>query len=259
MAIEQLRHEYRTTEQSEAGKLRTWLDVHGVKAVIFDLDDTLIDMFAWEQIHEREFLGYVGQRLPEISPAELKDSFDRANHEAYVTHSVHRDRWYEVLRKLSAQYGEDSGRTFTMALPILMHVYEDVPPMLPGARATIDMFRTAVEKLGLVTHAEEVFTNLKLDTHNIRSYFDVIQIADAHGKKTSNDWQAAVDALGVKPEETLVIGDNVVGDIQAAHKIGVKYTVVLPSPWENYTQGHVPDQTIRAKNISDVIPQIIKH
>ena len=175
--------------------------VHGVKAVIFDLDDTLIDMFAWEQIHEREFLGYVGQRLPEISPAELKDSFDRANHEAYVTHSVHRDRWYEVFRKLSAQYGEDSGRTFTMALPILMHVYEDVPPMLPGARATIDMFRTAVEKLGLVTHAEEVFTNLKLDTHNIRSYFDVIQIADAHGKKTSNDWQAAVDALGVKPRK----------------------------------------------------------
>ena len=248
---------YANLEKAETGKLREWLDVQGIKAVIFDLDDTLLDTFTWERTHEHQYLEYMHQRLPYIPQDELIASFRDAHHSAFLTDSVHSDRWNTVISTLGTKYGEEAGREFTLALPILWHMYEDVPALLPRARSVLDQFRDAVGKLGLVTHAEEEYTYQKLDARDIRKYFDVVQIVDARGRKTSKDWKAAIDALSVRPEEVLVIGDNVVGDIRAATEVGVKHTVVLPSPWEVYAQGEIPAQTIRAKNISDVIPQLL--
>lgn len=245
-------------EQSETASLKEWLQGHGVKAVLFDLDDTLLDTCTWERGHERIYLSYVGQKLSEIAPDEFEASFHKAHRAAYLTNSVHSDRWRAIVSTLFDQYGPQAGRVFEDALPILMHIYEDSPPLFPGSQYTLSVFRNASDKVGLVTHAEEAYTYQKLKIHGLLSYFDVVQIADARKYKSKSDWKRAIDALEVRPEEVLVIGDNIKGDIQAAREVGVKYTVALPSSWSVYAEGEIPDGTIQAKNIADVIPKLLE-
>lgn len=244
-------------ERPETAPLTDWLQSHGIRAVLFDLDDTLLDTSTFVRAHEKEYIDYCSQMLPHISREDLAESYRVADVEAYGTDSVHRSRWDTIVRSLGKKYGDTASNVFSDGQPILMRMYDEMPDVFPGARETLDAFRFAAVKIGVVTHADEDIANKKLDLLDLRNYFHVVQIADAKGSKTSNDWKAAIDALGVRPEETLVVGDNIVGDIQAAMNAGVKYAVALPSPWQLFDQKDIPKETLRANTIRDVIPVLL--
>lgn len=244
-------------EKAESSPLEGWLDAHGIKAVLFDLDDTLLDTFAWEMAHEDQYLNEVNHRLPAISLDVLTPMFRTAHTEGMKKHSVHRDRFTATVDYISESQGEEVGKAFKAALPVLFHIYEGAPELLPGALDVLDQFTKTGRKLGLVTHAEADFTHQKLSMRNLRSYFDVVRVADARGAKTLEDWKAAIEVLGIKPEEALVIGDNISGDILAAKKAGVTYTAVLPSPWDIHREGHIPEGAIQAITIAEVIPTLL--
>ena len=245
-------------EHAEVPKLKDWLQSHGIQAVLFDLDDTIIDTYTHERDAETRFVEHVVTLLPSLDTQELAQSFTTIHAAAFQTHSVSRERWDAVIAHLVETYGVATIPAFYAAKKELDHIYDTAPELLPGAMDTLVAFRGAVRKMGVVTHADPAWTDVKLDTRGLRTYFDSVTVADTHGSKGPEDWRRGIASLGVKPEHILVIGDNIIGDIQAAQKVGVKYTVVLPSPYEIYANGEIPDTAIRAQAIADVIPTLLK-
>ncbi len=245
-----------TREEVGASALREWLDTHGIKAVLFDLDDTLLNTHKKHRELQAQFIASVAQANPELDPKELSDTFNSLSDHVYATHSVHRERWNAVVSLMAEKYGARVTPALYEAKDILYRVYDEPAELMPGAVETLEQFHQAAAHLGVVTHADEAWTAVKLDGHNIRKYFDTVTLADPWGYKGPEDWKRAIDTLGVRPEDVLVIGDNLTGDILAARSAGVAHTVWLPSPWDLYRNGGIPDDVIRADAIADVIPAL---
>lgn len=248
----------RDTRERVNPMLSEWLRSNGIKAVLFDLDDTLLDTSTFIRAHEREYVSVCSQFIPHISLDELATSYREADREAYKTDSVYRSRWDTITRLLGDTYGESTRWVFENAKPILLQMYDVLPDLFPGALATLEAFRDASVKMGVVTHAEESVVYEKLNKTNIREYFSVVRVVDAKKKgKSPDDWLGAIEELGVLPEEVLVVGDNIIGDIQAAKDAGVIITVALPSPWEVYASPIEPLDVLHADRIEDVIPVLL--
>ena len=116
----------------------------------------------------------------------------------------------------------------------------------------LKVFRESRIKMVLVTHANVEWTNFKLDRSGLWEYFETVIIVDENGHKKSEDWKRGMDAVGVRPENCLVVGDSLGGDIRPGDELGAR-TVWLPSPWSVYRQGEVPERTVVIDEIFDLL------
>jgi len=238
--------------------LKEWLGRHGIKAVIFDLDDTLLDTHALIEEKLNAFKLFFHEHFPEKAPEELDRLIDEADMKVFETHSVSNERWNGLTTLVMASCGGTSD-LYQQGAGILLSMYDESPKPFPGASETVRAFRSAVPHLGVVTHANEAYTNLKLATTGFGELFDHVQIADEWGHKSADDWKQAIQALGVQPREALVIGDSVRGDMRAAREAGVIHLVNLPSPWEVYRLGDLPEGVMRVEKIDAVIPSLLRN
>lgn len=238
-------------------RLKDWLKSNKIKAVVFDLDDTLIDTNGVFEETEGRFFDFVDQTLPGLDRSILIDDYNRLNRTAFRDLYVNPMKLHRVVADLGNLYGQEAVEVFQAGLPLLKEVYRTIPPFHPGARETLDVFKAAGIPLGLLTHANLTWTNLKVRQLGLRKYFSHIWTADEDGLKNIEDWETIFFLMGVRPEEVLVIGDNVKGDILPAHAIGVIHKIYIPSPWSFYQEGTVPEGTITVDRIGKLIETVI--
>lgn len=238
-------------------RLKDWSKRNEIKVAIFDLDDTLLDTNGLFEQKEGKFFDFVGQRLPGLDRNQLVKDYNRLNHEAFQAVYVNPVKFHRVIGGLGDLYGPEAAGVFQEGLPILEEVYRTVPPFHPGARETLEIFKSAGIPLGLLTHANLTWTNLKVRQLGLRDYFSHIWTADEDGLKGKEDWKIIIFFFGVKPEEVLIIGDNIKGDILPAHELGVKHKIYIPSPWSFYQEGTVPEGTITVDRIGKLIETAI--
>ncbi len=255
MTLTPMRAEVRDTESP----LSRWLAARGIKAVLFDFDDTLLDTNTFINRQKSLYVDYLADRFPRVSRDRLSEAMETADLAVFATHSVSKERWDGAIELIIRAFPDLDAGIFREGAAHLHAIYVATPELMPGAKETVDAFRAAAEKVGLVTHADPGWTMLKLARGGLSDTFDHIEVVDQYRNKESRDWAAAITALGVKPEETLVIGDSVLGDMVAARNAGVRYLVALPSPWEKYREGDLPHDAIRADSITRVIPAILEH
>lgn len=135
------------------------------------------------------------------------------------------------------------------------------PSYFPGTISTLETFKATDRPRGLLTHAEEKWTNIKLVGLNLTGYFDKVKCVRVDKFKGPEDWLAAIQDFEVPPENVLAVGDSIKGDILAAHAVGVRYKVLIPTPWSVYNIGHenLPEGTIKVENIGQVVEAIINY
>ena len=124
---------------------------------------------------------------------------------------------------------------------------------------TLETFSKSTVRLGLVTHANQEWTNFKLNGLNLRRFFEQVHIVHEDNHKTPEEWRAAIDHFGVEPYKAMVVGDNVKGDIQAAREIGVEKLVWIDHGrgWSLYRLGDVPEGTITVNGVNELIDALI--
>lgn len=227
-------------------KLKSSLDKLGIKLILFDLDDTLVDTHVIFREKINQYFSYVSARYPDIDRQELETRGREINDRLFLKYGVNPKRWQEVNEELITIYGLDKKETFYAGANYLQEIYTTVPKLKEGVPDILKDFRAAGVRIGLVTHASVNWTNFKVDNLALRTYFEDIIIIDENGHKTSTQWEKAISHFKEKPKNTLVVGDNVKGDMIAAREAGVKYLVWYSqgSQWKLYREGELPKGTI---------------
>lgn len=244
-------------EGDKTARLKDWLDGRGIKAVLFDLDDTLLDTSVVHEEQKERFTDYIVQNAPDIDRERLLRIVDEADGAAFQSHSVSIHRYIAMTDLIASRFPDKDPQLFYEGGGFLLGTYSRVPKFFPGAKETIRMFRAAIPKLGLVTHSNKEWTKLKVKTHGLDKLVDHIEVIDENGPKDAAGWARAIAALGVYPDEVLVIGDSVPGDVLAPRQAGVEHIINLKSPWAEYREGVIPDGVMQVNSIRDVIPAIL--
>ena len=206
----------------------------GIRAVLFDFDGTLFDSFdaivhAFNAALERHgrppaprerVAGLIGRPLVEMFPAIAADA-DAAAVEALI----------EAYREIF--------------LPICVPMSR----LLPGARETVVALRAAGRHLGIATNRTGGGARYMLRGFDLEDAFEgIVGFGDVErGKPDPEALRVLMRQFGVRPEETLMVGDAPL-DIAAGKNAGT-FTVGIPT-------GHYPRADLEALGADALIARL---
>ncbi|MBC7127738.1 MAG: HAD family hydrolase [Candidatus Methanosuratus sp.] len=182
-----------------------------VKAVLFDMDNTLMD-FVYAQVGACRA---VAARLGRGNGLDLLDLFIKSRGEF---------EGFSVIAEYMARLGIYDFDLYFECCELydttkleLIRPYEGVEQMLRS-------LRNMGVKTALVTNARKANAAIRMERTCLRQYFDVVVTADdtERVKPDPRHLEIALSLLGVEPEEALFVGDSIQRDIKAAKCIGMK-------------------------------------
>ena len=183
-----------------------------IKAVIFDLDGSLVDsMWMWKAI-DIEYLGRFGIQIPD----DLQDCIGGKSFTETATYFKERFQLPDSLQQIKDDWNRMAWDKYTYEVPLK----EGVEDLLKECK------RRDI-RLGIATsNSRELVDNI-VTVHHLEQYFTSIITGCevAHGKPAPDIYLAVADALQVAPEECLVFEDIIEG-IQAGKSAGMKVCAV---------------------------------
>lgn len=226
-----------------------------IKAVLFDLDDTLlwdersvkeafeatarhgasaagVDADALEAAVRQEaralyesYDTYAFTQMIGINPFEgLWGNFTGGEHPMFrrlqeIAPRYRRDAWTRGLAALgvdNAALGAELGERFASERRMRSHIYEETFEVLDELKGRY--------RLLLLTNGSPDLQQEKLDgAPELVPYFDEIVISGqfGEGKPSPKLFAFALDRLGIGPEEGVMVGDKLTTDIKGANGIGM--------------------------------------
>lgn len=197
-----------------------------LKAVLFDMDNTLFDFVAVKLIACREILSYLENKDRNLKgdPAELFRYFLRG---AYGFEDYENIRDYMQERKLFTAKGyRDCCEIYDREKLQNLKLY-------PGVKDTLEELKKLGFRLAIITDADRYHASSRLARVDLLDSFELLVSADMTGTKKPDPahFLFALDALGLKPEEGLVVGDSIKRDIAPARRLGLKTAYASYGDW----------------------------
>lgn len=200
-----------------------------IRALLFDLDDTLLETYPAHRAAVLAACRQASERFPERTPEELRESFLQAYRalEAQVeagtlqfaTVMLFRTRvWEETLRtfdlphelgaELARMYGEERARRYTL--------YQEVPQVLSTLGQKY--------RLVLVTNGPGDLQREKVAAVGLERWIDRIVVSGEVGswKPHPEIFRRALELAEAGPAEAVMIGDSLERDIHGANTFGIR-------------------------------------
>ena len=199
-----------------------------IKAVLFDLDDTLWPMLPVIEHAEQALYRWLQVHAPGVVLHHSIGSLRRLRAALLASDPRFQfDLWalrHAALTKVFAEYGEDTGKV-DMAMQVFARARSEVSlygDVVPGLIALGERW-----VLGSISNG---FADLSVS--GLSTYFKVSLAAHQFGcaKPDPAIFLAACAALNVAPQHALYVGDDLRCDVQGAQQAG------LHSIWMNRTQ-----------------------
>ncbi len=187
------------------------------KAVIFDMDGTLIDsMWIWKDI-DIEYLGSFGISLPE----DLQVSIEGMSFTETAEYFLKRFALPRTVSEIEADWNR-----------MAMHRYAHDIPLKAGARRFLDTLKKSGLKLGIATSNSRELAVAALEANGALDLFDSIHtsLEVSRGKPAPDIYLLSAETLGTAPEDCLVFEDVPMG-ILAAKAAGMQVCGV----WDRYS------------------------
>lgn len=210
-----------------------------LKAIIFDLDGTLVD--SARDLQDATNILLAEEGLQPISLDEVK--------------SMIGDGVAKLVERAIAATGGDLAR-----LPALvgrfLKIYEAnasrYTEAYPGVPDTLEGLKRLGLPLAVVTNKPYAATIDILEVLGLRAFFGAVVGGDTLPERKPHPAPIlmALDRLGVSPEEALMVGDNY-HDVQAAHAAGVRAFAVT------YGYSHGPHAELGAERLIDAMPELL--
>ncbi|SCN41960.1 HAD family hydrolase [Bacillus wiedmannii] len=213
-----------------------------MKAIIFDLDETLIS-------HRKQLENYIDyqynhfyKKLKGIPFEEWKNKFIDLDQNGYVTKDI-------VYRELVNIYNIELSQN-QLYEHFLRNFHNYVSP-LQGANELLFTIKDCNLKLGLLTNGGTTIQENKIKRLKYENIFDEIVISESVGYEKPNPYifNLMLEKLEVEAKDCLYVGDHVINDIKGAKDLGFKTIWMSHNRvWEDET--YVPDWI--ANNLREV-------
>lgn len=219
-----------------------------IRAVLFDLDETLIDRSLAIQAFAADQYRRCAAVLAAIAPERFESDFLEIEDSGRLPKK-------QVYPRLAERLGLGAGAADALLADYTAH-YPSYATFRPEARTTIDALKALGMKLGIITNGEAAVQNGKIDALGIRSLLDVVLISSVEGisKPDPAIFHRAAARLQLGDGECLFVGDNPKVDILGAEAAG------MPAAWLENTLSpwptDLPPPRRRLSTLADVLPMI---
>ncbi|AKJ38045.1 HAD family hydrolase [Methanosarcina barkeri] len=195
-----------------------------LRAVLFDMDNTLFDFVAAKLEACREILFFIWKGDVTEEPSVLF---------RYFLRGVYGFEDYENIRDYMQERNVFTAQGYRKCCEIYEREKLQNLELYPAVPDTLDKLKKLGLKLVIITDADSYHALARLTRVRILNYFDLIVAADTTGTKKPDPahFLFALKVLGIKPEETLVVGDNIKRDMVPARKLGLRTAYASYGDW----------------------------
>jgi len=189
-----------------------------IKGVVFDLDNTLLDFMKM-----KEFA--VKAAIKGMIEAGLKVNEDKSYIEInsiYEEFGWENQKVFDVF--LEKTIGHVDNKFLAAGIVAYRRAREANLMAYPNVNKTLLALSKFGIKLGVVSDAPSREAWMRIYYLNLYHYFDVVITYDDSGERKPSPipFQLALDGMGLRPEETIMIGDWPERDVVGAQQIGMK-------------------------------------
>lgn len=189
-----------------------------IKGVVFDLDNTLLDFMKM-----KEFA--VKAAIKSMIEAGLEVDEDKSYSEIisiYEQFGWENQKVFDVF--LEKSIGHVDNKFLAAGIVAYRRAREANLMAYPNVNKTLMALAKSAIKMGLVSDAPSREAWMRIYYLNLYHFFDVVITLDDSGerKPSAKPFQMALDRMGLRPEETVMIGDWPERDVVGAQQIGMK-------------------------------------
>ncbi|WP_199621269.1 HAD family hydrolase [Paenibacillus alkalitolerans] len=184
------------------------------QAVIFDLDNTLLDRKSSLQTFANKlFDKYIDKGF---SKEQLFQELLEADGDGYRGKE-------EVYAELLYKLPWENTPSYEEFIDFWNIEFPNSSELMGGALEVLGQFKSHGYKLGIITNGKSKVQNRKIDSVHIRDYFDSILISEEVGCKKPNKeiFDLSIKELKVDPTKSFFIGDHPLNDVFGAANAGI--------------------------------------
>jgi len=189
-----------------------------IKAIVFDLDNTLVDFMAMKKQAIDAAIDAMVDAGLELERTEIKERIDTIYKERGIEYQqVFDDLIFGIFQKIDH-------RVLAAGIIAYRRAREAALKPYPHVTATLMELSRRGIKLALLSDAPSREAWLRLCYINFHHIFSNVVTFDDTGerKPSPKPFNKALELLGVKPEEALMVGDWPERDIKGAKAVGMK-------------------------------------
>jgi len=216
----------------------------GIKAIIFDLHDTL---FNQEQLRDSAREQAVKAMIEKGLNCTLEQGVNKLKELTTTFHAS--ERFIQLIHHFNCHNQEiaEIGKQIYINAE-----FEKLIPY-PEVKTTLESLKNNFQ-LFLVTEGSETQQNKKIDSLKVRGYFEEIFITP--GDKT-NSFTTILKNNNLTPNQTLIIGDRIDKEIKAGNKLGIKTIRTLNGIYKDLNPKEPLEKPHHTINNLTEIPNII--
>ncbi len=200
-----------------------------IKAVIFDLDGTLVDsMWMWKSI-DIEYLAKFGLEMPE----DLQHCIEGMSFSETAAYFKERFDLPDSLEQIKSDWNE-----------MAWNKYQYEVPLKDGVKEFLTYLKQNNIPAGIATSNSRELVDLIIDRHDMKGYFSSIRTSCevAKGKPSPDIYLLVAEDLGVLPQNCLVFEDVLQG-VMAGKNADMKVCAV----YDEYSEKDMDEK----KRLSD--------
>ncbi|MBA3871843.1 MAG: HAD family hydrolase [Chloroflexota bacterium] len=237
------------------------MDNHLPAAILFDMDDTILDDTSGGPACWQEACNHNSAQLKQIMPEQLCDSI--LKQASWFWSDVERHRigrldLTQARREIAIGAFRQHGiEDFTIAHAIADFYTakrEQLIQPFAGALDTLQHLKDQNIRLVLITNGNGEAQRRKIDRFNLQRFFESILIEGEFGvgKPDERIYRHALTQLDLPPSAVWMVGDNLEWDVGAPQRLGIS------GIWNDFkASGLSPSATVRPDRIIQAITELV--
>ncbi|MCB4757717.1 MAG: HAD-IA family hydrolase [Elusimicrobia bacterium] len=189
-----------------------------IKAVIFDLDNTLVDFM---RLKRRAVEAAVDAMIDAGLDAPREKAIERV-FQMYGREGIEDQKILDKM--LLEDYGQIDYRILAAGILGYRRAKEGYMVLYPHVRSTITKLSQRGVRLAIVSDAPRLSVWLRLVSFGLDVFFDTVVTFDDTGMRKPDPapFRLALERLGVEPAEAMMVGDWAERDVAGAKALGMK-------------------------------------